>query len=248
LISDKSFTSLTEAESFLKSTGPIKSSHQKYYAVKNGHRPGVYTDWPTAQRQITGFIKPQHKSFTTKAEAEAYLRKVSPPPQNDVSSISTAGFGGEPPAVIGIEHLLGRVLPESSSQDQEPPTKKARRSDMAKDAATKDNELGGLPLGLGHVPEDGTDAAKDGFDYSLKMDPKTGELKRKTDNEMNATKIVARGGLIHSSFIGESNNSSGNEPEWIKVWTDGACKGNGKKGAVAGVGVWFGPNDPRYCF
>lgn len=32
----------------------------------------------------------------------------------------------------------------------------------------------------------------------------------------------------------------------INVYTDGACKGNQlKKGAIAGVGVWFGENDER---
>jgi len=29
------------------------------------------------------------------------------------------------------------------------------------------------------------------------------------------------------------------------VYTDGACKANGKPGAVAGVGVYWGPDDPR---
>lgn len=31
----------------------------------------------------------------------------------------------------------------------------------------------------------------------------------------------------------------------LVVWTDGACQGNGRDGAVAGVGVWFGEDDPR---
>ena len=30
------------------------------------------------------------------------------------------------------------------------------------------------------------------------------------------------------------------------VYSDGACKGNGARHAVAGIGVWWGPNDPRY--
>ncbi|KAI1798320.1 ribonuclease H-like domain-containing protein, partial [Ganoderma leucocontextum] len=30
------------------------------------------------------------------------------------------------------------------------------------------------------------------------------------------------------------------------VYTDGSCKGNGKVGSVAGVGVWWGENDPRH--
>ena len=32
------------------------------------------------------------------------------------------------------------------------------------------------------------------------------------------------------------------------VYSDGACKANGTDGAVAGIGVWWGPNDPRYVF
>lgn len=29
------------------------------------------------------------------------------------------------------------------------------------------------------------------------------------------------------------------------VYCDGACKGNGKEGSVAGLGVWWGYGDPR---
>lgn len=32
----------------------------------------------------------------------------------------------------------------------------------------------------------------------------------------------------------------------IRVWTDGSSLGNGKKGALAGVGVFFGVDDERY--
>ncbi len=32
----------------------------------------------------------------------------------------------------------------------------------------------------------------------------------------------------------------------ILVYTDGSCRGNGQTGAVAGIGVYFGPGDPRY--
>ncbi|KIJ41166.1 hypothetical protein M422DRAFT_172567 [Sphaerobolus stellatus SS14] len=35
------------------------------------------------------------------------------------------------------------------------------------------------------------------------------------------------------------------ESGWEVVYTDGACQGNGQKGAVAGIGVWWGNNDSR---
>lgn len=31
------------------------------------------------------------------------------------------------------------------------------------------------------------------------------------------------------------------------VYSDGACKGNGARDATAGIGVWWGPHDPRYA-
>jgi ribonuclease HI len=36
------------------------------------------------------------------------------------------------------------------------------------------------------------------------------------------------------------------ESGWDVVYSDGACKGNGQARATAGVGVWWGENDPRY--
>lgn len=36
-----------------------------------------------------------------------------------------------------------------------------------------------------------------------------------------------------------------NDDEFVAVWTDGSCLANGKDGAKAGVGVYFGTNDDR---
>ncbi|KAF8807925.1 ribonuclease H-like protein [Phlegmacium glaucopus] len=35
------------------------------------------------------------------------------------------------------------------------------------------------------------------------------------------------------------------ESDYNVAYSDGACKGNGKVGSVAGIGVWWGPDDPR---
>jgi ribonuclease HI len=38
------------------------------------------------------------------------------------------------------------------------------------------------------------------------------------------------------------------QSDWDVVYTDGACQGNGKKNIqpLAGIGVWWGPHDPRW--
>lgn len=38
----------------------------------------------------------------------------------------------------------------------------------------------------------------------------------------------------------------GNFGQYQEIWTDGSSLSNGKQGAVAGVGVYFGDADPRY--
>jgi len=35
-------------------------------------------------------------------------------------------------------------------------------------------------------------------------------------------------------------------PNIIAAYSDGACRRNGKSNAAAGVGVWWGPGDPRF--
>ena len=44
-----------------------------YYAVRNGHRTGIFDNWPEAQAATVGFSCPEFKKFKSKEEAEAYL-------------------------------------------------------------------------------------------------------------------------------------------------------------------------------
>lgn len=64
------------------------STPKKFYAVRVGKTPGVYTDWPSAQAQVTGVKGPQYKSFPTRAEAEAYMHETSG--ENDASTKSAS--------------------------------------------------------------------------------------------------------------------------------------------------------------
>jgi ribonuclease HI len=52
--------------------------------------------------------------------------------------------------------------------------------------------------------------------------------------------------MITSFFntIKQTDDSVAFIPDY-HVYTDGACSRNGKDGAVAGIGIFFGINDPR---
>lgn len=76
------------------------------------------------------------------------------------------------------------------------------------------------------LPED----AEDGLDTSIFLDPRTGVIDYKTQDQLQATKAVA-------------NDVS--QDGVLRIYTDGSSRGNGKVGAMAGVGVYFGPSDKR---
>jgi ribonuclease HI len=232
---DKSFTSLTQAEAFLTSTGPIPASGPpKFYAVRHGHEPGIYSDWHTAQKQITGYQKPQHKKFSTRAEAEAYLRRPSP-------TIETVR-----PAVADADaaRATSRVKNEDAEDEEAPAAKRrtatrltAGEADAA--AAAAADML--LPLGWAAPPAD----AADGHDYTLTIDAASGQLRRKTAAELDA--LTVRPANAGPAAAAATSSKTANRGGPLNVWTDGACRANGQRGAIAGVGVYFGPRDPKYA-
>lgn len=56
----------------------------KYYAVKIGRTPGIYATWPDCQRQVSGFSGAKFKSFSTRAEAESFVKGEESNESNEI--------------------------------------------------------------------------------------------------------------------------------------------------------------------
>ena len=218
---------MTDAERFLagenpsQGTGSSSSPSTKFYAVKNGRVPGIYTDWPSAQDQITGWIKPKHKCFTTHVEAQRFLdgeeqKVLDSPSQAEADLASSVVYhASEPP------------LPTTSKL---PASKKAKKgvnggSKVTKPAEVEYNEADYEP-GTGPFPP----GTEDGFDPNIFLDPEAGQIFYKTQEQRQATK---------PHMAGDAQTGI------LRIHTDGSSLGNGKAGAFAGVGVYFGPGDMR---
>ncbi|KIV99967.1 uncharacterized protein PV09_08478 [Verruconis gallopava] len=221
----KSFVSLTDAEAYIKgddTVGSPNSTPKKYYAIQCGRVPGVYTDWPSAQKQIVGWIRPKHKSFATRAEAEAFVaegNKLADPVSVFPLETSASPTAGEE-SQEATTTAAGSGVGATDGSDSAPPTKKAR--------TTKPKAAVQAPAGPGfdYLSPD----AEDGFDNRIIMDPETGLLRYKTPAEQSAMKLMPK---------------TEHHGEMLHIWTDGACMGNGKNGSIGGVGVYFGQHDPR---
>lgn len=95
--------------------------------------------------------------------------------------------------------------------------------------APKDKEGNTFPPGRGPVPS----GSEDNFDPNIKLE-EDGTIRHKTEEEKRKTKqiTVAKEGP--------------NAPP-LRIYTDGSSLSNGQAGARAGVGVFFGPGDPKYA-
>jgi ribonuclease HI len=101
----------------------------------------------------------------------------------------------------------------------------------------------GLVIGSTYTPKDangnifepGTGplppGAEDGFDPNVKLN-EAGQVVNKPEAEKGKTKIMPK---------------ERDPPGMLRIYTDGSSLRNGQAGARAGVGVFFGPRDPRYA-
>lgn len=186
-----------------------QNSGNKFYAVAVGHVPGVYTDYASVQAQTKNCPGAKQHSFATHEEAQAFVNEF----RRDASApISLRGDISEASSLPGSK----------GSKVTDNPSKKQKKNDAA--PALTNGDIKFEP-GMGPLPDD----TEDNFDPTIKLDPETGNIRMKNEEERTRTKLQPTG-----DFSG-----------CINVYTDGSSLGNGKVGAVGGVGVYFGPNDLR---
>ena len=221
---------MTDAERFIRGEDPSRGGNgtsfppYKFYAVRSGRVPGIYTDWPSAQRQITGWTKPKQKCFSTRAEAQRFL--------DEGDSKLLEGTDGMPLDKSNGMSEFSSSTPESSTKSTS--SKKPKKTASAVNGTSKAMKLFNFEYseeyfdaGMGPLPLD----AEDGFDPNIMLDPVSGTLVYKTQTQMNTKKLQA---------------VSPNPDGMLRIYTDGSSIGNGKAGALAGVGVYFGPSDRRF--
>lgn len=73
---------------------------KNFYAISAGHTPGIYSNWPEAQAQVSGFAGAVYKGFATLSEAQAWLEKptYTSAPRKTASKSKVASKGSLPRA------------------------------------------------------------------------------------------------------------------------------------------------------
>lgn len=237
----------------------------KFYAVRVGKTPGVYYSWPDCLEQVKGFPKAAFKSFTTLTEAENFVQhdrvtdgKVTkwygvqagrkPGVYTSWQDVLDQITGWKGPRhkvfkskveaeqyVAEASNLSNALLGESSAANSdagEPASKKSKTSKSRKSAVKEEepslplSEQGEYEPGEAPLGED----TCDGFDPTIILDPVTQQLRYRTREERQQLSYHAARPAAGAA---------------IRIYTDGSSLGNGQKGALGGVGVYFGPGDRR---
>ena len=217
----KSFTTISDAQQFVdgdSTAGAGDAKPTKWYGVRSGRVPGVYTSWHDVLDQITGWKGPKHKAFKTRVEAEEYVDET----------ISTQ-LGPPNGYTYGAAESI-----EGYYEDGTPAGKKAKTSKSKKIEIKDENtsprlapyDEGEYEPGEAPLPAN----TEDGFDSALILDRETGRLRYKTAAERTATRFVA---TVPAPLAP------------VRIYTDGSSLANGQATAIGGIGVYFGPADKR---
>lgn len=94
-----------------------KEKKQKYYAVKQGHVPGIYYNWNDTQAQVKGFKKAKFKSFTQLLEAEQWLGEREGLLGEEDAIVSSLG-----PSAGPFERDVQGLIPNSRNKEIQPST------------------------------------------------------------------------------------------------------------------------------
>lgn len=246
-----------------------RTDEPKFYAVRIGRRPGVYNSWAECLEQITGFANALFKSFSSLDEAQGFAcgelvgRDINEQPKKwyAVRSGRVPGLyadwrdaqqqitGWKCPVFKSFatqqeaNAFLGQDAPRSNTHDEDTDAtvdelgtglgqiKKIKVSKGKKtgaSGASQSQTASATEWPPGERPL--SKQEEDDFDRDVLLDDVTGELRYKLAAERKRTRYEAKCSVVETP---------------IKIYTDGSSLGNGGAHSVAGIGVYFGPQDQR---
>lgn len=198
--------------------------------MHRGVRPGVYTTWDEAKKQVTNTKGPVFKSFPTQAEAEAFVKDG--PPEKGKASKAITGSANEIVIPASVAKRRISEVEGSASKTKTPAAKKQKRAAI-EDQADEEEDIDetAYPPGTGPLPFD----AEDGFDPRVILTPA-----REGGKDVIVYKDLSQRDAFKMQPVAVSMDTC------IDIYTDGCCRNNGKQGkAIAGWGVFFGAYDDR---
>ncbi|KAH9896749.1 ribonuclease H-like domain-containing protein [Cubamyces lactineus] len=194
-----------------------------FYAIAKGRKPGIYVAWADCKAQVLNYYGAKYKKCRSPHEAKSWLEvAVDAAAANEAFDAFLAQY---PEYLVAssfdIENLSGVSVPLPTS-----PAPALSYPDLAMPRPTK-------------KPARPSDADALAELVATPVRPATPADPVASANTVTVGETKQAGPLLPRQVDHEPNDG---EP--LIVYSDGACRGNGQPGSVAGVGVWWGPDHP----
>jgi len=234
----KSFPTAAEAQRYVNGHNEPAGKDGKFYAVKAGKVPGIYKTWEETLAQISG-VPNRYKSFSTRAEAQAFMNGVEEKDENDDDD--------EEEPTPGTRRKISPVKGKSSTaalnkQGSQPSGRKTPDFLLS---VKKTTHTGRTQTNLVDTNNDDDDDDDDEEDEDSDSDDSDDEYGDGFDDDVLAELVLEVDTKATKPSSSTSISRQG-ESSVIEIYTDGSSQGNGKASARAGIGVWFGHGDSRY--
>lgn len=216
----------------------VEGSGQKFYAVRVGRIPGVYTEYSQCQAQTAGFRgavcrwrahsriarddKGQEantrcavKSFPSRADAEDFAAGRAVQPAHDEPARFYAVAVGNPTGIFSDWADASQAIKGVKGPKYKRFATRAEAVEYIREygSAQALAAVGGAAAGAGAA---------------------AGKSKKEVKQE-----------AVSDSSAAEGEEEDDDGAGTLRIWTDGSSRANGRVGARAGLGVFFGQGDPR---
>ncbi|KAJ1912228.1 hypothetical protein H4219_005678 [Mycoemilia scoparia] len=210
-----------------------------FYAVRQGRIPGIYSTWEECKSQVDGFPGARYKKFKTHEEASQFVN--SSVANNKLSS--SASRASNLPLSSTSEPGRNNSFSKRRSQSSRPSQTRYLPYIMSISSNIKLSQ----PLPLPQQQQQQLQSNISASPVLITLRPgftigSTGIQGYRKPLRLNPVELAA---IRHHIPKAYPQNVPANPNEPIIVYTDGASRGNGTKGSKAGIGAFFGYNDPR---
>lgn len=212
----------------------MASSKYAYYAVRVGRFPGVYREWLACDAQVSGFSGGVYKKFSNEQEAYEFAGIPRPPP---VAVPASRGPNPEARRAVAIARVVEQTknLQQDSGAYRPTLAEALKEEDAVQDAALAAAERR-------KAEANARDVARLQAEYKG-AGTKRPAYSRPESVEASVPKRIATERPAPSAAPTRPIEAA--RGSTVTVWTDGGCYNNGGPNAAAGIGVFWGPGDPR---
>ena len=238
-----------------------------FYAVRCGRNPGVFGSWAECEKETKGFPKARYKKFGSEAEAWKFVKEEDTmstsetyPEQNNANattsgsaSASATGSGSNKPREPQFKRKTRVVHHELSDSDDDSESSDVQSNFGGSGAGSTNIAINSEVYNQLQTEMKTVTASLTMLDEQMiKLNDVVKTLtqtinslprdKRPCDDKTPISQAKRFCSTASSSAMNGNTSTDSTIPE---IYTDGCCHGNGTDSAKAGIGVYWGPRDPR---